>query len=86
MKGILEIGHGNQFSVYIFITAPKQYVTIYRRCLFDNNSLLSVIFCLCLHPVMFLFFALQTSRTPKKKERICLATFRLSEELSVLRL
>ena len=35
---------------------------------------------------MFLFFASQTSKTPKKKDRICLATFRLSEELSVLRL
>ena len=71
---------------YIFITAPINMSLFTDDCFLNDNSVLSVIFCLCLHSVMFLFFASQTSKTPKKKDRICLATFRLSEELSVLRL
>ena len=71
---------------YIFITALIYLVPFTDGCFLNDNSLLSVNFCLCLHSVMFLFFASQTSKTPKKKYRICLATFRLSEELSVLRL
>ena len=71
---------------YIFITALINLVSFTDDCFLNDNSLLSINFCLYLHPVMFLFFASQTSKTPKKKDRICLATFRLSEELSVLRL
>ena len=71
---------------YIFITAPINLVPFTDDIFLNDNSLLFVNFCLCLHLVMFLFFASQTNKTPKKKDRICLATFRLSEELSVLRL
>ena len=86
--------HGNIFRQictemnfqYISITAPINLLLFADDCFLNDNFLLSVNFCLCLHPVMFLFFASQTSKTPKKKDRICLATFRLSEELSVLRL
>ncbi len=71
---------------YIFITALIYLVPFTDGCFLNDNSLLSVNFCLCLHSVMFLFFAIQSSKTPNKRDRICLATFRLSEELSVLRL
>jgi len=32
--------HGNQFSVYIFITASNQYVTLCRRFIVSSRSFL----------------------------------------------
>ena len=70
--------HGNQFSVYIFITAPNQYVTIYRRCLFNDNSLLSVIFQCACRPVMLLFLPLQNMIRLKRRTRYAARQQRLS--------
>ena len=36
-------------------------------CFLNDNSLLSADFYLCLHLTVFLFFASQTSKTPKRK-------------------